>query len=120
MPDRIKDDEDLKQLISAAGPIIIDEPVLVVHNVQTNGKKVQQYLLHLSTLDPLMQEPKLWGILLSDLCDHIADAYHRTTGRDVRDLRATIMKVMRDEDRFKQADPARGGQIGAMVLPKAN
>src|SRR5215831_1158001 len=45
-----------------------------------------------------------FGMAISDLIDHIANAYHQTTGRDFRDVRASIMKVVRDEDRFKKKD----------------
>jgi hypothetical protein len=58
---------------------------------------------------------ELFGIAISDLIDHIADAYHQTTGRDKRDIRASIVKVLRDEDRFKEKDPKRTQMSGKIV-----
>ena len=58
---------------------------------------------------------ELFGIAISDLIDHIADAYHQTTGRDVRDIRARIVKVLRDEDRFKEKDPKRTQMSGRVI-----
>ena len=53
---------------------------------------------------------------MSNLLDNLAAAYQRTAGRDQRDVRAAIVKVVRDEDRFKEKDPTRGAARGATRL----
>jgi hypothetical protein len=58
---------------------------------------------------------ELFGVAISDLIDHIANAFHQSTGRDVRDVRAKIVKVLRDEDRFKEKDPKRAQMSGRIV-----
>lgn len=52
--------------------------------------------------------------------DHICRAYHDVTGRDQRALRADILKVLRDEDSFKDQDPERGSGSGFTDLGKRN
>jgi hypothetical protein len=61
-----------------------------------------------------------WGILVSDLIDHIAHIGAQLSGRDARDVRAAIMKVVRDEDRFKKKDPDRGQMTGAFSIRDAH
>jgi hypothetical protein len=56
---------------------------------------------------PGPHDPILYGVAISDLLDHLAAAVHDMTGRDSRDIREQILKVMRDEDRFKEKDPTR-------------
>jgi hypothetical protein len=108
---RVKEDDSLTDI---AGRTIIYRPIIIVEATD-DGK--QQYRLHLSELDPHTNEPKMFGIVLSDLLDHIAHAYHGQTGRDARDIRYDILKVLRDEDRFKEKDPARGKLRGATSGP---
>lgn len=109
--DRVREDESLKD---EAGRIVLYRPIIIVEAAQA-GK--QQYRLHLTELDQMMNEPQLYGIILSDLLDHIAAAYARQSDRDQRDIRYEILKVMRDEDRFKDKDPSRGGLRGATIMP---
>lgn len=109
--DRVREDDELKDI---AGRTIIYRPVFIVE--QTDEKKLQ-FRLHLTELDQMMNEPRLYGIVLSDLLDHIAAAYARQSHRDQRDIRYEILKVMRDEDRFKDKDPSRGGLRGATIMP---
>jgi Domain of unknown function (DUF5076) len=111
---RVQEDDELKE---AAGITIIYRPIIVIEQTDDNE---QLYRLHLGEIDPLGNEPQLYGIILSDLLDHIAAAYHRTTGRDERDIRYDIMKVFKDEDRFKTNDPKRGGSRGTMQSPIVN
>jgi len=113
---RVKDDPELLDEIGS-GPKQIHRPIIVIHAHET-GK--QEYLLHLTELDKMMNDPRVWGIVLSDLVDHIASAYVQQTGRDERDIRETITRVMRDESRFKDKDPSRGRMRGATLMPKAN
>jgi hypothetical protein len=100
------DNKDLKDYV---GRTILFHPIIIVEKDGDNG---ELYRLHLSELDERMTEPRLFGILLSDLLDHIARAYGHVTGRDERDVRAQIMKTLRDEDRFKGKDPSRVKQSG--------
>jgi hypothetical protein len=114
MVDRVTEDEDLKDI---AGRTILFRPVIIIEAIDGNR---QQFRLHLNELDERMDEPRLYGIVLSDLIDHISAAYHRISGRDERDIRTDIMKVLRDEDRFKQKDPTRGALKGTTVYPAKN
>lgn len=110
--DRVTEDDGLKDV---HGQTIIYRPIIIIEH--TDDAKCQ-YRLHLSELDPLMKEPKLYGIMLSDLLDHIAAAYSQLSARDPRDVRNEIFKVMRDEDRFKEKDPSRGAQRGTTIMPQ--
>lgn len=112
--DRVTEDDDLKEI---AGRTILYRPIIIVEATE-DGK--QQYRLHLAELDQMMNKPKLYGIVLSDLLDHIAAAYHQISGRDARDVRYYILKTLRDEDRFKDKDPSRGRQRGATIMPPRN
>ena len=106
---RVKEDQNLD-----IGERIIYRPVIIVEALDENRL---QYRLHLAELDPLGNESKLYGIVLSDLLDHIAAAYHQSTGRDERDIRYEILKVLRDEDRFKTDDPGRAKLRGRTIMP---
>ena len=114
MSDRIKQDDDLRNI---AGRTILYRPIIIVEAIE--GER-QQYRINLTELDHSATEPKMFGIVLSDLIDHIAAAYRDVTGRDERAIRADIFKVMRDEDRFKEKDPARGRQRGLTIKPASN
>jgi hypothetical protein len=111
---RVQEDDDLQD---AAGSTTIYRPIIVIEQTDDNE---QLYRLHLEELDPHGNKPKLYGIILSDLLDHIAAAYHRITGRDGRDIRYDIMKVFKDEDRFKTNDPKRGRSRGTILSPIGN
>jgi hypothetical protein len=104
MTSRVKDDPSLKR--HAESRAIVD-PVIIV---QAEGSRV--------TLIPQalreMNHPKAFGIILSDLVDHIGKYYSDTTGRDERDVRATVMKALHDENRFKEKDPDRAGLTRAI------
>lgn len=91
----------------------INEPIAIVHKIDGG----EGYIVMLPTLDPNMNDPRRFGIMLSDLLDHIAAAYQHVTGRDQRDIRDYIAKVMRDEDRFKAKDPKRAEMRGATKWP---
>lgn len=108
----MKEDDSLKD---EADRTILYHPVIIVEQTEDNK---QLYRLHLTELDQMANTPKLFGIVLSDLVDHIARAYHHSTGRDERDIRRDIVKVMRDEDRFKEKDPARGNLRGVTIMPR--
>jgi hypothetical protein len=110
----MKDDEDLKDY---AGRTILFRPVIIVEMAEDNEP---YYRLHLNELDEHLNEPRLFGIVLSDLMDHLAHAYRDVTGRDERDIRAQIMKTLRDEDRFKKKDPSRVQQSGLTIRPQNN
>jgi hypothetical protein len=114
MTERVKEDEVIKDY---ADRTIIFRPVIVIEAI--DDKKVS-YRLHLSELDQMMTQPKTYGIVLSDLLDHIAAFYAQQSGRDQRDIRYEILKVFRDEDRFKDKDPDRGQQRGFTIMPKKN
>jgi hypothetical protein len=117
MTDRVEDDDSL---IPPGGrpPNFFAHPVVIVHKVEEPA--VLGYVISLAEIDENMDTPAVAGIMLSDLLDHLAKAYAAASGRDQRDVRAAIFKVMRDEDRFKEKDPTRGGQRGATMWPKRN
>ena len=77
-----------------------------------------QFRLNISEIDPMHSTPAVFGILLSDLLDHIAADYAGVSNRDERDIRVSILKIMRDEDRFKEKDPCRGSSRGVTIMPK--
>jgi len=88
------------------GPTVINNP-LFVGEIDGDSTK---FHIHINDR-PL----ELFGVALSDLIDHIADAYHQTTGRDIRDIRSTLVKVLRDEDRFKEKNPTRAHMSGKFM-----
>ena len=77
-----------------------DDPIFHVHLMDQGGR---------------LRDYRMFGIVISDLLDHIANAYQHAIGRDLRDIRADIMKVLRDEDRFKKKDPSRSKMSGQVV-----
>jgi hypothetical protein len=114
MTDRIQDDDSL--IPPGGDPSgFIRNPIIVVYKTDDGGVR---YLISFGDINENMDDPRVAGVLLSDLLDHIAAAYQATTGRDQRDLRAAISKVMRDEDRFKEKDPSRGAARGATIWPR--
>jgi hypothetical protein len=109
MTDRIKNDDTLEEPTNG----YIENPAIIVHRAD-NGE--YRYIIGVGVADESADDPTLFGIMMSDLLDHIAAAYHGTTGRDERDIRAQLFKVMRDEDRFKEKDPTRGNARGRTFL----
>jgi len=99
------------------GPRYIRSPILIVEG---NGGGGYSLTLAPDQLDTTLTEPRLFGIMLSDLVDHIAAAYAQIVNRDERDIREALMKTMRDEDRFKQKDPSRGNMRGCTIKPRGN
>lgn len=114
MSDRVKRDDSLKDIADVR---ILHRPVIIVEMVDGD---TNQFRIFPSILDPSLNEPRLFGILLSDAVDHIAAAYHNISGRDERALREIIFKAMRDEDRFKEKDPGRGANRATMTMPRGN
>ena len=114
MTDRVQDDDSL--IPPGGDPSgIIRDPIIVVH--RSDGESIR-FVLMLNEIDKNLDDPRTVGILLSDLLDHVATLYHKASGRDPRDVRSAIFKVMRDEDRFKEKDPTRGNPKGATVWPR--
>lgn len=114
MANRIEEDA---ALAAEAARLVIQRPVVIIEHLASGSC---QFRLFPNELDPLVNQPVLFGILLSDLIDHIAHLYCGTTGRDERALREEIAKVMRDESRFKDKDPSRSQSRGATVWPAKN
>ena len=109
-------DDDLREKaeeMTSGEPTVIYRPILIVEN--TEGGK-QLYRINLAELDQLAHSPKVFGIMLSDLTDHVAAAYADATGRDARDVRAEVVRTFRDEDRFKEKEPGRGRIRGVTVI----
>ena len=114
MTDRVQDDDSL--IPPGGDPSgFFRNPLIIVHQIEDGSLR---YVISLGPIDKTMDDPRVAGVLLSDLLDHLAAAYQATTGRDQRDVRAAIVKVMRDEDRYKEKDPMRGNPKGATVWPR--
>ena len=96
---------------------MIENPIIVIHRAEDAQFR---YILNLAEIDARLDDPRIAGIMLSDLLDHIAAFYASVSSRDERDVRSVIFKVMRDEDRFKEKDPTRGNQRGATIYPHRN
>lgn len=107
----------VRQDDSLRPPADIDRPFIIVNKNDEGG---EGYLVDITRLDPLGNEPRRFGVILSDLIDHIAFAYSGILARDQCDIRAHIVKVMRDEDRFKEKDPTRGKMSGTTITPSKN
>jgi hypothetical protein len=105
----IKYDPSLKEDFK---PRIITDPVVLVE--QAKDGEALRFTLHPEFF--AHNDAAGWGVLLSDLIDHIAHMGATLSGRDVRDVRASLVKVMRDEDRFKEKDPERAQQRGAFSI----
>lgn len=114
MTDRVKDDPTIED---PGDQRFLERPVIIVEAME-NGS--QRYIVCPEEIDPEMNQPQIFGIVLSDLVDHIASTYRSLAGQDEEELRKAILKVMRDEDRLKDADPSRGQPRGAAVTPKKN
>ena len=114
MTERVQDDDSL--IPPGGDPSgFFRNPLIIVHQIEDGSLR---YVISLGPIDKTMDDPRVAGVLLSDLLDHLAAAYQATTGRDQRDVRAAIVKVMRDEDGFKEKDPTRGNPKGATVWPR--
>lgn len=113
----MKNDKSLADDIpSGEGPHFIENPKIIVHGDHDTNK----FLINLTGFDPSANDPIRAGILMSDLIDHIAHAYGDVSKRDWRDIRDHIIKVIRDETRFKDKDPNRGNMRGFTLLPKGH
>jgi hypothetical protein len=112
--DRIRDDDSLLPP-DGRPPSFIKNPAMIVHK-QDDGKL--GFVVAVPVLDEAMDDPRYFGVALSDLLDHVASAYSAVTGRDQRDVRRQLFKTMQDEERFKEKDPKRGSGIGATIWPK--
>jgi hypothetical protein len=101
----------------------IERPIIIVHKIGDQGAlrfviDLAEMIRPETTIGPgeTTVGPGAPGIILSDLLDHIAHAYHQIVpDRDEREIRSDILKVMRDEDRFKEKDPSRSGMEGGLV-----
>jgi|SRR5262245_41070864 len=114
MSNRIKDWKE--PLPFEKGEMVrIDNPLIIIHD---DGKKNYQFIINVTNMKRTGDDLCVFaGILMSDLIDHIAFAFRGHLGRDERDIRSVIFKVMKDEDRFKQKDPSRASAFGKFFTP---
>lgn len=96
---------------------ILQDPIVIIKD---NGDGKQGYIISVTSLDPKANEPERFGVILSDLIDHIAHAYEDVGLGKYADLRAHILKTLNKEDEFKRKDPKRGGISGTTIMPKTN
>jgi len=96
-------------------PMTTHTPIIIVHKIEDGKTQFEINLAEFFADDPMTFGPVIPGIILSDLLDHIVNALHQVTDRDERDIRADILKAMRDEDCFKEKDPSRSGMQGGLV-----
>jgi len=94
---------------------VIARPIVIVEQ-RDDGSQLHRVFI--DELGPLGTEPKCFGFALSDLIDQIAWTYHKSTGREERDIRREIAKVMRYEDQRKDNDPNSG--MRATFVPILN
>ena len=80
------------------------DPVIVIDAHEPDKLR---YLMNLTGMDPFLNDPRIWGIVASDLICNIADVYAKHTNRNMRDVRDAIMRVLREENRLKDLDPER-------------
>jgi hypothetical protein len=102
-------DDDL----DVEGGAILNRPIIIVEALDEGGR----FRLQLNEVDPSMDSPGIFGVILSDLVDHIAAAYQQSTGVDQRFAQHDIMKVLLDENRAKDKDPNRAVARGKTFTP---
>jgi hypothetical protein len=112
---RIKDDDSVLKGIEP-GAHYIEQPIVVVHMIAGNLR----FILSINELDETASDPRVFGILISDMIDNIAAAYRHQTGWDEDEIRRKIMKAVVDENRFKEEDKDRVQMRGATIFPKRN
>jgi hypothetical protein len=113
LSDRVKDDPTLRPQDPTQDERI-SAPVIIVHKVLGD----YQFLIFPAEVDPPVTDPRAFGILISDIIDHIARCYYDVTGMDERLIREGILRIVRDEQRFKDKDPTRGHSRGTTLMPK--
>lgn len=89
-------------------PGFVANPIIVIHG---DGED-QRHIIDIAQVDEAANEPALFGILISDLVDHVAKAYHDLTDAPESAIKARIMRAILDENRFKCRDPERWHAIG--------
>jgi hypothetical protein len=105
MSSRIKEDPNLRQL--GESRVIVD-PIIIVEACGGGTR----FRLFPDTLKGEVNCPVGFGIILSDLIDHIAKHYSTRTGCDESFARTCLMEVLNGEDRLKDQNPGRGKQVG--------
>jgi hypothetical protein len=106
----IKHDPNLKEDFK---PRLLVDPLIIVEQTDDGSHRI---IISPERMNEKENNAAGWGVLMSDLIDHIAHMGATLSGRDARDVRAAIVKVMRDEDRFKEKDPNRGQLTGAFSI----
>ena len=67
-------------------------------------------------LDPFLSKPTIYGVVVSDIIDHIAAAYAQLTGADMVALSEAILATARREHKFKKDDPSRSQMRGTVKI----
>lgn len=112
--ERIKEDKSI--LPKAGEPADLGQPFLILGKMP--GEDNFRIGFAVEGMDPSASTPEIYGIVLSDVVDQIAAAYHAFNGSDPGEVRATIHRVIRDEEEMKRKDPRRGRGRGATIWNK--
>jgi hypothetical protein len=108
MSGRVKGDPTLRP---KGGAKVLQRPVVIIDQ---SGRETYQFLIFPDSIDAHLTKPEVFGVLLSDLLDHIASTYSSLAGKDEAATRTRILQTMLDEDALKQSDPSRGNPKGAI------
>ena len=112
----VEEEKTVKTKTSGAdGPVEIYNPVLVIEPIgEDDGDGHKAHRFHIPNAYP---NPLAWGILLSDLLDHLTRAVYDLSGQDPKAVRALILDVLMNEDGAKAEDPDRVHNTGKTTFP---
>lgn len=92
------------------------EPVIIVDKFE---KDRVRHFVHLTALDEFLKDPRIWGIVMSDLIEDIASVYAQNTGLTLQEAQEAIMDTLVDENNAKAADPNHNpSDITTVVIGK--
>jgi len=95
----------------------LNNPLFIADYIQDDEDDDPNATFIINLMEPggELREPGMFGVVISDLIDHIANAYTQVLDRDARDIRAFIVKIWRMEEKAKQKDPKRSQLTGRVT-----
>jgi len=95
----------------------LNNPLFIADYIQDDEDDDPNTTFIINLMEPggELREPGMFGVVISDLIDHIANAYTQVLDRDARDIRAFIVKIWRMEEKAKQKDPKRSQLTGRVT-----